>query len=303
MSSLFAGIDGGQSSTQAIIGDENGRILGRGAAGPCDEIGQTATSTRLADALHAALHNACREAGLSQGTQFEAVVAAISGYEGRIYGAAPQLLSPNVLLVHDALAAHAGALGRASGVIVIAGTGSVVYARDDGGREATLGGWGYLFGDEGGAFWLARKALMAMMHAQDVADTTRDAEQHIALEFFGVPSLRQVMRGFYSGEISRTQLAAFAPLVLDRPAFAEMVENGAVHLASLACDALDRLQLERVALVGGLFHDRRYYDVTASALTEKRAGTHIVTPKYDPVAGALLLAYRHAGLPVSELRE
>jgi N-acetylglucosamine kinase-like BadF-type ATPase len=59
---LVAGIDGGQSSTIAVIGDERGRILARGAAGPSDEVGATADSTRLRDALAAALADARRRA-------------------------------------------------------------------------------------------------------------------------------------------------------------------------------------------------------------------------------------------------
>ena len=55
MSLLFAGIDGGQSSTVAAIADETGRVLARGRAGPADEIGEGPSSTRLRDALRAAL--------------------------------------------------------------------------------------------------------------------------------------------------------------------------------------------------------------------------------------------------------
>lgn len=302
MSALFAGIDGGQSSTQAMIGDERGRILGRGAAGPCDEIGQTATSTRLADALHGALHDACRAAGLLWGTQFEAIVAAISGYEGRIYGAAPQLLSANVLLVHDALAAHAGALGGASGAIAIAGTGSVAYARNDNGDEATFGGWGYLFGDEGSAFWIAREVLAAAMRAQDRNDASFDEERRAIEKFFGMDSVRAVARGFYSGEISRERVAAFAPIAMRSQRFDAVVHDGSTRLGALVCRALDALALDRVALCGGMFQARRYYDAVANAIAERRPSAHVVPAKYEPVAGALLLAYRHADSPVSELR-
>ena len=36
---LYIGIDGGQSSTTALIGDETGRVLGVGRAGPCESRG------------------------------------------------------------------------------------------------------------------------------------------------------------------------------------------------------------------------------------------------------------------------
>ncbi|HKE37033.1 MAG TPA: BadF/BadG/BcrA/BcrD ATPase family protein, partial [Candidatus Baltobacteraceae bacterium] len=128
MTRYVAGIDGGQTSTAAVIGDERGRVVGRGVAGPADEVGQGADSTRMHDALSGALRAACKGAGLDAGTHFEAIVAGVSGYEGRVYGKMPQLPAARFVLMHDAPIAHAGALAGEPGVVVIAGTGSVVYA-------------------------------------------------------------------------------------------------------------------------------------------------------------------------------
>ena len=36
---LYLGVDGGQSSTTALVGDESGNILGIGTAGPCNHVG------------------------------------------------------------------------------------------------------------------------------------------------------------------------------------------------------------------------------------------------------------------------
>ena len=36
---LFLGVDGGQSSTTALVGDETGRVMGVGRAGPCNHAG------------------------------------------------------------------------------------------------------------------------------------------------------------------------------------------------------------------------------------------------------------------------
>ena len=48
-------------------------------------------------------------------------------------------------------------------IIVIAGTGSMVFGRNTAGVTARAGGWGYIFGDEGGAFDLVRQALRAVL--------------------------------------------------------------------------------------------------------------------------------------------
>jgi len=291
-----AGIDGGQTSTAAVIGDERGRIVGSGVAGPADEVGQGADSTRMHDALSGALRAACKEADLDCGTHFEAIVAGVSGYEGRVYGKMPQLPAARFVLMHDAPIAHAGALAGEPGVVVIAGTGSVVYATD-GKQGWTFGGWGYLFGDEGSAFWLARQKLAGLMHAEDRGvDAADDVRQ--ACEFFGLPSLRAIARAFYAGELSRDRIAAFASEVL---APWTDVTLGATYLSWLAREAVVRGAPARVALVGGMFSDDEFATAMAEHLERNRPGIDIVTPRHDPAVGALILAYREAGISGIEI--
>lgn len=294
-----AGIDGGQTSTAAVIADEHGRIAGRGVAGPADEIGQGADSTRMHDALSGALRAACENAGLAAQTHFEAIVAGVSGYEGRVYGKLPQLPATRFVLMHDAPVAHAGALGGRPGVVVVAGTGSVVYATD-GKQGWTLGGWGYLFGDEGSAFWLARQALEKLMHGEDIGvDSSEEARQ--ACEFFGLPSLRAIARAFYSGELTRDRIAAFASVNLQTPASWSAVTLAATKLSWLVREAIVRGAPPRVALVGGMFSNDEFAATVAEQLMRDRPGVEIVEPKHGPAVGALLLAYREAGISGVEI--
>lgn len=293
MSGFFAGIDGGQSSTVAAIGDEAGREIGRGFAGPADEVAQGPSSTRLRDALRDALAAACVSAGLSSGVRFDAIVAGVSGYEGRVYGADPDLPAESVSLVHDAPIAHAGALAGEAGVTVVAGTGSVVYATGGAG-ERTLGGWGYLFGDEGGAFWFAREVLATMMRAAD-DDAGLEDETRAACAFFGLPSLRSVARAAYAGEIDRARLAAFAREALRWEPMQAVAARGSQRLSALVAAAVADGAPARVALCGGMFADAAYFARVTAAIRARIPAADVRQPLYDPCAGALLLAYRAAG--------
>ncbi len=294
MSSYVAGIDGGQSSTTAVIGDRNGRIVGRGRAGPADEIGAGPDSSRLRDALRAALSAAREHAGLPRGVSFAAIVAGVSGYEGRVYGKAPELPTAREVLVHDAPIAHAGALAGKAGVVVIAGTGSTVYATG-GPQPWRGGGWGYLFGDEGSAFWIAREALEALMRRDD-ASAPASEEVRAACDFFGLPSLRRIARGFYAGEVSRERLAAFAPAAMALPAFREIANRGADRLAAMVRLSLEAGAAPAVAFSGGMFADVRFSERLAAGIREAFPAVTMIAPKYDPGVGALMLAYREAGL-------
>jgi len=299
---LFAGIDGGQSSTVAVIGDESGRILARGTGGPADEVGVAAGSTRLEDALRGALEDARQQAQLPSVSRFVAVVAGISGYDGRVYGRAPELPADRVLLMHDTPIAHAGALCGMPGVIAIAGTGSVVYGRNDAGASWTLGGWGYLFGDEGSAFSIARDALAALMRARDEGDASLLTAERAACAFFEVTSLRALAHAFYKSGISRDRLASFAPAALRFGALRAIADGGADRLVLLVRQAIGLGAPPRVALVGGLFNDARFRERVRGGVLGAVAGAEVVEPRYEPAAGALLLAYREAGLDVKELR-
>jgi N-acetylglucosamine kinase-like BadF-type ATPase len=276
---LFAGIDGGQSSTTAAIGDGT-RVLGRGTSGPADEIGVAPDSTRLRDALESALVAALAAAELPSDARFDAIVAGISGYAGRVYGVAPQFPAQRVVLMHDAPIAHAGALGGKPGVVVIAGTGSAAYTVASDGRAKTTGGWGYLFGDEGSAFWIARTYLV-----QAIQSNARAPE---VLEYFGVATLRELARAFYSGAIARDRFASIATVALSDEGIAAAAAR---ELAALAASAV----LERpcaIAFTGGLMHDPFFAQRVRAATQMLLPDCAVVEPRADPAEGALILAQR-----------
>jgi N-acetylglucosamine kinase-like BadF-type ATPase len=185
---------------------------------------------------------------------------------------------------------------------VIAGTGSVVYAFDEDGLSQTLGGWGFLFGDEGSAFSIARDALALVMAAEDDDDRSLREEAQAARDFFAMGSLRQVGRAVYSGELTRARLAAFTPVAIRFARFRKIADEGADRLAALARRVLAAMQEPRAALTGGLFADADFYERVRGGVLAAIPSAQVGPAKYEPAAGALLLAYRELALPVPELR-
>ena len=77
---LFLGVDGGQSGTTAVIGDETGRILGTGEAGPCNHAAAGEGRAKLERAVTGSVAAACAQAGLDAATvRFEAACFGMSG--------------------------------------------------------------------------------------------------------------------------------------------------------------------------------------------------------------------------------
>ena len=294
---LFAGIDGGQSSTVAVITNDSGELLGRGAAGPCDHIDEPPDSTRCAEACETAVARALAAAGLSESSRIEAIVVGLSGYDGEFHGVAPRLNAGRVQFEHDAPIALAGAVERRPAVVVIAGTGSVAYGEDAAGASVRVGGYGYLFGDAGSSFGLAREALASAMDLADAGLTSRLGDA--ALAYFDRPNLRALARAFYVREISRPQLANFARVIFDAARLGDaeansLVDTAAGELATLAARAIKQLGLNDatvpVALTGGLFANPDFYRRTAEQAAQVAPNARIVRPLHDPALGAARLA-------------
>ena len=300
---LFAGIDGGQSSTIAVVIDASGAVLGRGTAGPSDHVDEDAESPRAARACETALAAALAAAGARADVPLEAAVIGVSGYEGEWHGATPAIHAPIVRYVNDAPIALAGAISSRPAAIVIGGTGSVAFAESATGRTYRVGGYGFLFGDDGSAFAIARTALASAMRACDRGVTTDLAEA--ALAFFDMVDLRAFARAVSLKHIKRPEVAAFARVVFDAarlgdPEARSIVEQAAAALGSLAGLAVQHVDPGEstavpVALIGGSFENAEFRAAVERHLGGVAPHARAVTAQAEPAVGAALLACEAAG--------
>jgi N-acetylglucosamine kinase-like BadF-type ATPase len=72
-----------------------------------------------------------------------------------------------IYVAGDHVIAHRAAFGTSPGVLVISGTGSISFGRNQSGETARAGGWGPNVSDEGSAFWVGREAVTQALHAFD----------------------------------------------------------------------------------------------------------------------------------------
>lgn len=307
---LFLGVDGGQSSTLALIGDETGRIAGMGRGGPCNHVAGPGGREKFLGAMHASIGAAAGAAGLPfPGTRFEAACLGFSGGPADKRAVLAELLDTGHLLVTtDALIALAGAIAGEPGVITIAGTGSIACGRNGAGAVARIGGWGYVFGDEGGGFDLTRQALRAGLRFEEGWGPPTSLAAAL-LDATGAADMNDLLHRFYTLEWPRPRIAALSKLV-DRAALAgdavarEILHASAQQLAQLAGAARGRLfradELVRVAPIGGVFRSRLLHE-RFRLLVELAGVDQVIEPIYGPAAGALLEACRSAGLSVSRL--
>ncbi|HTV73020.1 MAG TPA: BadF/BadG/BcrA/BcrD ATPase family protein, partial [Candidatus Acidoferrales bacterium] len=237
-----------------------------------------------------------RSAGLGDDAVFEAVVCGLTGYEEGEPQPTLQTRARRLRVLHDSEIALTAALDGGAGIVVIGGTGSVALGRDEGGTRVRVGGWGFLFGDEGSAFWIARRAATQAMHRVDRGEDSTLARALLA--HTALPSLRAVQQAFAHGELSRSALASFAPVLLQHARAgdveAHLIRSEAARaLAELAARAharLSRVPQRRISYTGGLFADEPLRATWREAVAERIAGAVVVEPRAEAALGALRLA-------------
>ena len=204
----------------------------------------------------------------------------------------------------------AGATGGEPGIIVIAGTGSMVFGRNANGVTARAGGWGYIFGDEGGAFDLVRQALRAILRNEEGWGPPT-ALREALLEATGARDGNQLMHRLYTDAFPRDRVAGWAKLI-DQAARAgdavasDILAFAAQQLATLT--AAVRRQLfgsstawpgqVNVCYSGGVFGSDPLLE-RFRMLVELEEGNRVSAPQHNAAEGALLEAYRLKGTKVN----
>src|ERR1700733_6565624 len=240
MPRYFLGVDGGQSSTTAMIGDETGRIAGVGRGGPCNHAGASEGRAKFVGAIQASLREACAQAGLNpERVRFTSACLGFSGGPADKESILGEILkSDQTLVTDDAFNALSGATAGEPGLVVIAGTGSIAFGRNRAGRTARAGGWGYLFGDEGGGFWIARQALRAALRLEEGWGVPTSLRARLP-DYTGSRNMNALLHRCYTPEFPRPRVANLSILVnhaaeAGDPVALEILDSGARELALLA---------------------------------------------------------------------
>ncbi len=297
--SLLIGLDVGGSSTELLAVAPNAqsepvRLVGPGAN--LQRVGFEQTVAVLQELIEQALRHFPEAAILS-------VCAGIAGC-GRVKDQEllarrlQQVLGDGgravqVRVVHDAEIALEAAFEGASGVVVVAGTGSVILARTLRGQIEVAGGWGYLLGDEGSGFAIARAGLQAVTHALDGGPPTR--LQALLAERFQLSERDVIIHRVYQ---ERWPLQQFAPVVLEAaregdPVARRIVDDQVARLVEQVGWLLERLGDDvapHMALAGGLMNESFYVACLREQLRQRWPGWSIAVQQRRPVEGALRLA-------------
>jgi N-acetylglucosamine kinase-like BadF-type ATPase len=161
---LFVGIDGGGSKTECVVANEK-EILGRFTAGTSkiSRAGKDAATASLQAAVKGAFYAAKVAPDAVQHTCFGMAGSSQPGVADWARQTLGKLMPGHVTITGDHIIAHEAAFHGKAGVLVIAGTGSILYGRNEAGKALRAGGWGPVVSDEGSGDWIGRNAVNAAL--------------------------------------------------------------------------------------------------------------------------------------------
>ena len=309
----FLGIDGGGTRTTAWLADETGKVLARLEGGPSNplKVGFIPAEREILRLTRAVLRRAeIRQAAprRSRTPILEAVCAGIAGVDRRAVHRPlftwmrRHIPARHHLLTSDAALALAAAVGDSPGIIVIAGTGSIAFARDNQGRLLRAGGWGIPFDDPGSGYDLGRRAVAAALQAFDGRGPHTRLTDRIC-RALDLPDIAAVV----PRNLEQHQIAALFPQVKEAAERGDLVarhlcDHAARDLASLAAALLKRAGWMRrsipVVCTGGVFQSSALIRRTfARQLRRVAPLARAELLERAPVEGALWLARMRSTAP------
>jgi N-acetylglucosamine kinase-like BadF-type ATPase len=295
------GVEGGGSHCHAVLAETSGQVLGIGAnqdPANWDDVGIEAA----AGAIRSCVTEAFNAAGLKPGD----VGASVFALAGVDFPMDELLLAgiPSAIgitgpcrIANDAFASLRAGTDQLHGVVVVAGTGSVVAGRNTDREEFRTLGMGPLLGDSGSASEVSEAAVTAVADAY-IGRGPETELTGLLCERSGVASVVEFLE---AASRERFDTTVFSPEVVlaaeqgDIVAQSILVEAGR-SLGATAAHVVRRLGMEDdpfdLVLAGGMFRaeTRHLVDGLESVVRPVAPRSRLEPLRDPPVVGAVLMA-------------
>ena len=163
MKKWYVGVDGGGTKTAIMAATKSGGEMGTELTSGCSYqmLGVEGATKMITDGVKSSL----QKVG-AQLTDCAGVCIGLPCYgedarqDEAMRDSLRKALAPAPAhIVNDVEVGWAGALECQPGIHIVAGTGSIAFAKDESGHAARSGGWNEFFGDEGSCYWIGKEAM------------------------------------------------------------------------------------------------------------------------------------------------
>lgn len=247
---LSLGIDGGSSSAKWTLIDQTGAIISKGSSNPIDGHLYRIESQEKMEKFLIELRKDLGALNPDQITIGITGLGSVEKIEEYFLKAFP---GSKLSIGTDVALAYRSEFKDGEGIYLYAGTGSIAVHITKTGEEISIGGWGYLLGDEGAGYWIGRAALRHLMNQIEELSSLDELSNAISQIIGGSdwPSIRQFV---YSKD--RSAIAGLTPIVANcasngSKSAAAILDNAANHLAELALRMERRLESANMPIAFG----------------------------------------------------
>lgn len=305
------GIDGGGTKTAAIVADKNGTVYIAAEAGRSNP--NTLSKEEFKTVMIGLLKQLCE--------QNEAIYRKISvcfagmagvGESNRHFEVKSLLASQlpsgtSIFIENDAVnALYSGTLGG-PGIVQISGTGAITVGLNETGETARVGGWGYLFDDDGSGYDLGKQALRSAFQAYDGRGEPTALTPKL-LAYFQADRIPDLIEKIYIGQHPRTIIAPLSKIVVDTalgkdPVALRIVENASKKMAHSIVTCHSKLFAEeetvKVVLSGGVFTNFGLFSRMIEQYTRsQKPNLQYIPSVISPVGGAVAAGLTKKGVEI-----
>jgi N-acetylglucosamine kinase-like BadF-type ATPase len=301
--SLFLGFDGGATKTKGVALNPEKQIIAEGAGKSANFqiIGVEQASRNIVSVIELILKKVSADfsqiktmyLGLAGAGRKDDAEKMRDGFidflEKKKYPV------PKVQVESDAIAALEGAFGGKPGMILIGGTGSVLFAKEDSGEIHRVGGWGRSIGDEGSGYALGRSCLTAVAKEFD-GRGKKTMMTRLLKEKKNIDSPQSLIAEVYQKNFD---ISSAAPIVIEAAekedgVALEIVMANADELIKHICAMLNKLKMPLpLVLIGSILSaDNILSQSFRKKMVDKFPEMTIQNPEFPPAVGAALLAFK-----------
>ena len=286
----YIAADGGGTKLQAILYDENLHIVDTG------RMSGTNTILRTEEEVREDMRVLIRGLIPQEITRIAGADICVVRYSEAFLDVLKERCTVDSPVFYGEGETGLAAAGAAYGILAQAGTGSDAFlVQPD--RRLSIGGWGYIFGDEGSGYDIGQRTLRAAIHAQD-GRGPKTAILDILMKEWQLDELWDVVgRAMGGGDYrplvaSATYIASLAARQNDAVALG-IYEDAAREMASQVFAAIagyGGTWEGPIVASGGVWKGHpRMFEVFCQDIREKYPEAEIIRPIFEPVAGCAVL--------------
>lgn len=296
------GLDGGGTKTKILVADRDYNMLESFYGGP---INYNGTKKEIVDQNFQAIFQTIKD----KGYESKKCAGICIGTAGISNPNIHQYIRTNidlfgyscpVSIVGDCETALAGAVLQTEGIILISGTGSICYAKDEMGNTYRTGGYGHLIDDEGSGYAIGRDILTAVIKAYDLRSEATLLTNHV-LDYLNIQTIEELIHFVYNPNHNKKEIAGLSILIekayqMEDKAAIAIIEKCVAGLMELIDPIMLRMKEDSTIAVSGsvLLNNKVIFNKLSTNISNKYPLVTMIKPKKDAAFGAVYLANRLA---------